>query len=238
MVDPPCLVPAVPLAIWWKMLVTSHRQAKHCWSTHCIQCGHICTWYIPCICRCPTYTWYIHGISMVILCISISGYTMYIHRNGCTWYIHGYTMYIHTVYTSTCISIEMDIHGISMDIPCISTQYILVHGISMDIHGYTWYIIWCIYMVYMWYIHGYFWIFQAFWNQILMQASAAGLIQCAHVCGWSRVFYSTRHHGNCDRGKGSPQKAQPCCSQPFPSVACGSCVGGGVGGATGVFPFS
>jgi hypothetical protein len=37
------------------------------------------------------------------------------------------------------ISIEMDINGISMDIPGISTQYI--HGIYIDIHGYTWYII-------------------------------------------------------------------------------------------------
>jgi len=128
MVDPPCLVPAVPLAIWWKMLVTSHRQAKHCWSTHCIQCGHICTWCIPCICRCPTYTWYIHGISMVILCISISGYTMYIHRNGCTWYIHGYTMYIHTVYTS-----KWYIHGYTW-------IYMVYH--LMYIHG--------IYVVYPW----------------------------------------------------------------------------------------
>jgi hypothetical protein len=48
--------------------------------------------------------------------IRVHGYTMYIHRNGYTWYIHG---------------------------PCISTQYI--HGISMDIYCisfdvYTWYI--------------------------------------------------------------------------------------------------
>ncbi len=60
---------------------------------------HAYTLYIPCICRCPTYTWNIHGESMDI----------------------------------PCISIEMDIHGISMDIsmdiPCISTQY--THGIYM-----------------------------------------------------------------------------------------------------------
>ncbi len=31
------------------------------------------------------------------------------------------------------ISLELDMHGISMGTPCISTQYI--HGISMDIHG-------------------------------------------------------------------------------------------------------
>jgi hypothetical protein len=42
-----------------------------------------------------------------------------------------------------CIYIRVDIHGLSMDIACISTNYI--HGISMDIHGisfdvYTWYI--------------------------------------------------------------------------------------------------
>ncbi len=33
-------------------------------------------WYIPCIWRCPTYTWYIHGISKDIPCISIR---LYIH---------------------------------------------------------------------------------------------------------------------------------------------------------------
>ncbi len=50
--------------------------------------------------------------------------------------IHGYKVYIH----------KKDIHGISMDIPCISTEKD-IHGISMDIyhdgisiHGYTWYI--------------------------------------------------------------------------------------------------
>jgi hypothetical protein len=66
---------------------------------------HDYTWYIPCICRCPTYTGNIHGISMDI----------------------------------PCISIQVDTHCISMDIPSLSTQYI--HGISMDIHVYTWYII-------------------------------------------------------------------------------------------------
>ncbi len=76
---------------------------------------HAYTWYIPCICRCPTYTWNIHGISMDL----------------------------------PFISIEVDICSISMDIPCISTQYI---------HGYTWHIIWCIYMVYMSYIHEYSWL--------------------------------------------------------------------------------
>jgi hypothetical protein len=63
---------------------------------------------IPCICRCPTYTWYIHhdGISLDIPCISIMirldihgislyilGHTMYIHQVY-TWYIHGYAWYI------------------------------------------------------------------------------------------------------------------------------------------------
>ncbi len=92
-----------------------------------------------------------------------------------TWYIHGYTMYI---------------HGSGY------TWYIL--GYTVYIYTvYPWYIIWWIYMVYTWYIHGYSWIFLDFWNQISRQARAAGLIQWTHVCGWSRVFYSTRHHGNC-----------------------------------------
>ncbi len=64
-----------------------------------------------------------------------------------------------------------------------------------------------------------FWIW--IWNQILLLARVAGLIQCAHV------FYSTRHYGNCARRKGCPQKAQPGCRQPSPSVAGG----GGDGGA-------
>ncbi len=112
-----------------------------------------------------------------------------------------------------------------------------VHGIYMDIHGYTWYIMWFIYMVNTWYIHGYSWICLAFWNKILRPASAAGLIRCAHVCGWSREFYSTHHHGDCARGKGCPQKAQPCSRQPPPSVACGGGDGCDSSGAAGVFPF-
>jgi hypothetical protein len=115
---------------------------------------HVYTSYIPCICRCPTCTWHIYGISMDIPCTY--------HRNGYTW--------------------------LSMDIPCMSTQYI--HGISMDINGYTWYIIWCIYMVYTWYIHGYSWIFLAFWNQISRPARVAGLIRCAHVCGYQNYNFS------------------------------------------------
>ncbi len=144
------------------------------------------------------YTWYILGL----------GYhdTMYIrvHQTGyTTWYILrlGYAtgMYIHKVYT-------------------------------WYIHGYTWYIIWCMYMAYTWFKIGFRgisrpswcqWIFLAFWNQISWPgpARAAGLIQCAHACGWSRVFYSTRHHGNCATGKGGPQNAQPDCSQRSPPVA-------------------
>ncbi len=49
-------------------------------------------WYIPCICRCPTYTWYIHGIYLDIPCISIR---VDDDQTGYTWYILGYTMYIH-----------------------------------------------------------------------------------------------------------------------------------------------
>ncbi len=124
-----------------------------------------------------------------------------------TWYVPCicrcpiYTCNIHGISMDIpCISKEMDIHGISIYKSCKSIQYI--HDISMDIHGYTWYIIWCIKMVCMWYIHGHSWIFLVFWNQISLPARAAGLIQCAHVYGWSRVFYSTRYHGNCARGKG------------------------------------
>ncbi len=94
-------------------------------------------------------------------------FTRYIH--GYTW--HGYTMYIHwpgSRYTS-----YHDING-------YHTMYIK----QVYIHP-------RIYMVYhLIYIHGiymvYPWIFLAFWNQILLPASAAGLIQCAHLCGWSR----------------------------------------------------
>ncbi len=90
-----------------------------------------------------------------------------------TWYILGYTMYIHqTGYTWYNLRYTMYIHQ-------VYTWYI---------HGYTWYIIWCIYMVCTWYILVYPWIFLAFWNQILLPARAAGLIQCAHACGWSKVF--------------------------------------------------
>ncbi len=117
-----------------------------------------------------------------------------------TWYILGYTMYIHqTGYTCYILGYTMHIHQVYT-------------GISMDIHGIS-------YMVYTWYIVVYPWIFLAFWNQISRPARAAGLIQWAHACGWSRVFYSTRHHGNCARGKGCPQKAQPDCRQRSPLAA-------------------
>ncbi len=90
----------------------------------------------------------------------------------------------------------------------------------MYIHqsGYTWYILrytMYIHQVYTWYIHGYTWY----------------IIGC-------RVFYSTRHHGNCARGKGGTQKAQPDCRQRSPPVAGGGGYGSGGGGVAGVFPFS
>ncbi len=141
-------------------------------------------------------------------------------------HIHGiYIVYpwIYHVYPSDWIY-----HGYTMYIHQVYTWYI---------HGYTWYIIWCIYIVYMWYIVVYPWIFLAFWNQISRPAHAAGLIQWAHACGWSRVFYSTCHHGNCPRGKGSPQKAQPYCSQRSLPVAGGGSDGSGCGGVAGGFPF-
>ncbi len=66
----------------------------------------------------------------------------------------------------------------------------------------------------------------------------------ANLCCWShfsmltRVWviksvYSTRHHGDCARGKG----VQPDCLQPPPSVAGGGGDGGGCCGVSGVFHF-
>ncbi len=100
---------------------------------------------------------------------------------------------------------------------CLSLVNDFIHH-----HGYPWNIIWpCIFMVYTRYIQGYSWIFLAFWNQISQQASAAGLIQqCAHMCGRSRVFYSTLHHGNCAWGtRLQPTFALGCCD-----CCCGGCV--------------
>ena len=135
------------------------------------------------------------------------------------------TWRIYQVYPSEFIYQGYD--RISKDIPCISTKYI--HGISMDIHG-------ILFDVYTLYILGYPWIFLAFWNLILRPAHAAGLIQCAHVCGLSRVFYCMCHPGSCARGNGDPQKALPDCRQPPPAVAGsgGDCGSGGV--VAGIFP--
>jgi hypothetical protein len=70
----------------------------------------------------------------------------------------------------------------------------------------------------------------------------------AGPCYWShsmrtrmwviKMFYSTRHHGNCARGKGGQQKAQPDCRKRSPPVAGGGGDGSGGGGVAGVFPFS
>ena len=77
-------------------------------------------WYIPCICRCPTYTWYIHGIYLDIPCISIR-----LDIHGISWDILCIsTKYIH--------GISVNIHGISFD---VYTWYI--RGISWYIHGYS-----------------------------------------------------------------------------------------------------
>ena len=77
------------------------------------------------------YTWNIPCISHV--------YAVLIDIPRISMYIHGYTRYIqrggYTWYT-----------WISMYIHHVYTTYI---------HGYTWYINWCISMVYTWYIHGY-----------------------------------------------------------------------------------
>ena len=93
--------------------------------------------------------------------------------------IRGIFMYI------PWISNVVHIHGISMDIPRISTKYI--RGISMHIHGISFDVYTYIYMVYLLtYIHGryvvYPWIFLAFFFYISRPVRAAGLIQCAHMC--------------------------------------------------------
>ncbi len=57
----------------------------------------------------------------------------------------------------------------------------------MYIHGYTWYII----DVYTWYIVVYCGIsmdIPRFMKPDFAQASAAGLIQCAHACGYQECF--------------------------------------------------
>jgi hypothetical protein len=111
--------------------------------------------------------------------------------------------------------IYTDIHGISMDIPCISTQYI--RGVSMDIHGYTWYIIRCgIYVVYPW-------IFLDIYS-FLKPDFAAG------PCCWfpsHSLAMSTAH-----------KSLNPTAANLSPSVACGGGDGGGDSGVAGVFPFS
>ena len=131
------------------------------------------------------YAWYMSGIyhtycvliHMYDMCMVyiwyIFGYTMYIHHSGYTMYIQGYTWYIHKVYT-------WYIYGTSM-----VYHLTYIHGISLDILGYSR-------------------IFLSLWIQISRPAcaDAAGLIQCAHVCGWSTVFYCMRHPGNCTRVKG------------------------------------
>ncbi len=172
-------------------------------------------WYIPRVCSPPSYAWYIHGISLDIPCISIR------------------------------LRLDTSIHGISESLDILGSWYTMyIHQAwvyTLYIHGYTWYIIGCIYMICTWYIEVYPWIFLAFWNQISPRRparAAAGLIQCAHACWWPRVFYYTRHHGNCARGKGCPQKAQPNCHQRSPPVAGGGGDGSGGGGVAGVFPFS
>jgi hypothetical protein len=97
-------------------------------------------------------------------------------------------MHIHGIY-HVYVDV-LHIHGIYMVYPWIYMVYHLMH-----IHG--------IYVVY----HG---IFLAFWNQISLPPRAAGLIQCAHACGWSRVFYFTCHqHGNCARKKAAHKRLNP-----------------------------
>ncbi len=150
-------------------------------------------------------------------------YTSYIYMVY-TWYIHEYTMYIPR------IGYAWYIYGYTMHIHKVYTWYI---------QGYTWYILWCMYMVYTLYIHGYSWIFLAFWNQISRPASAAGLIQCAHVCWWSRLFHVLPWQ--LCQGKRRPTKGstrlQPTLNLP-PSVDGGGSDGGGGGGVAGVFLFS
>ncbi len=125
--------------------------------------------------------------------------------------------------------------GIYLVYPWIYRVYL--SNISMvypwiSMYGYPWNIIWCIHMVYTRYIQGYSWTFLAFCNQISRLAHAAGLIQCAHwqhMCATVWVIksvYSKRHHGNCARGEGCPQKA---------FVTGGGGNGCGSSGVAGVF---
>ncbi len=92
---------------------------------------HVYTWYIPCICSPPTYTWNIHGIYMDIPCISLEldvhGICMDIPCIS-TKYIHGDTMYIHEVYT-------WYIQGYTWNIIDVHMWYI--RGVSMDIPWYS-----------------------------------------------------------------------------------------------------
>ncbi len=70
--------------------------------------------------------------------------------------------------------VDVTVHGIMISMDIVLVQWLVldihtVYTVTWYIHGYdTWYIIWCIYMVYIWYIHasGYSLMFQAFWNQI------------------------------------------------------------------------
>ncbi len=176
-------------------------------------------------------------------------WTMYIHvySPDCTYQVHttGIMMYIHLepqfpIYAWNMpgiyhVYVDLNyIHGIYIVCPWIYHAYPLdwiymVYPWIFHVYPSSIYTVhpW-IYMVYHWmYIHGIYvvycaWIFLAFWDQISRQASATGLIQCTHACRWSRVFYSTRLHGNCARGKGCQQKAhdiffpQPQSLSPLP----------------------
>jgi hypothetical protein len=139
-----------------------------------------------------------------------------------TWDIHGISKNI------PCISNGVDIRGIYMDIPRISTMYI--RGISMDIHGIS-------FDVYPWYIRRISMDIPRFLNPdfpacrcrcslamrtrlwvlksvnstahcFFLPASGALPLDAPQAAVWViKRVYSTHHHGNSARGKGAPQKA-------------------------------
>ncbi len=165
------------------------------------------------------YAWNMPGIYHVYVdVLHIHGiymvYPWIYHVYPSDWIYHVYQPSIYMVYPCQ-LSIYMLYPWIYMVYPLTYVHgiYLVYCGISMDIHSF------------------------------LKPDFAGGQCCWSHsmrtrVCGWSRVFYSTRHHGKCPREKGCPQKAQPDCRQRFPPVAGGGSDCSGSGSVAGVFQFS
>jgi hypothetical protein len=91
-----------------------------------------------------------------------------------------YHPWIYHVYP--CISIRLDIHGISLD---ILGYAMYIHQVyTLYIHGYTWYIMMYMHGIYVVY-HGISMDIPSFLKPDFSLARAAGLIQvrCVHACG-------------------------------------------------------